>query len=85
MSVNFVQKSKKDVWQTPKSLWKPIDEQDNINLDPCAAEDTSIGDVNYTVEDDGLSQTWFGTVWLNPPFSQKDEWLDKVRGERERL
>lgn len=33
----------------------------------------------YTTEDDGLSQPWFGTVWLNPPFSESTAWADRFR------
>jgi|APHM01.1.fsa_nt_gi DNA N-6-adenine-methyltransferase (Dam). len=79
--MNFVQKSKKDVWQTPDTLWQPIDNRDNIDLDPCAAKDTNIGDTSYTIEDNGLAQPWSGTVWLNPPFSYKNKWFNKLEQE----
>ena len=68
--------SKKDVWQTPDELLDVI--KDNIDLDPCAADNTDIGDTNYTENDDGLSQDWFGTVFVNPPFSNKDGFLKKA-------
>ncbi len=31
----------------------------------------------YTLNDDALSQTWFGRVWMNPPFSKVTPWIDK--------
>jgi phage N-6-adenine-methyltransferase len=81
--MSFVQKSKKDIWQTPRELWKPINERDPITLDPCAGENTSIGELNYSLPTDGLAQDWGGTVWLNPPFSQKEEWFEKAREDLE--
>lgn len=83
--MTFVQRSKKDVWQTPDDIWGPIDERDTIDLDPCAGEDTTIGETNYTVEDDGLSSEWFGTVWMNPPFSQKERWFERLREQRHNI
>jgi phage N-6-adenine-methyltransferase len=79
--IDFVQKSEKDVWQTPDELWRPINEMQNIDLDPCAGDGTCIGDTNYTVADDGLEQSWEGVVWLNPPFSQKMQWFEKAQAE----
>jgi hypothetical protein len=31
----------------------------------------------FTRADDGLSQEWSGLVWMNPPFSQPDPWVDR--------
>jgi len=77
-----------DWWQTetndevPTSpeLWRPLDRHLNgFDLDPAAGcEPTPIADERYTPADDGLSSPWFGTVWLNPPFSAKTPWYSRL-------
>lgn len=68
---------KNDTLQTPEHIYKPLGPFD---LDPCAGENTSIADVNYWIGrgEDGLSLSWFGFVWCNPPFSQKEIWAEKM-------
>jgi len=31
----------------------------------------------YTQEDDGLASDWYGTVFMNPPFSKTAPWINK--------
>lgn len=31
----------------------------------------------YTQETDGLASPWYGTVWMNPPFSKTAPWISK--------
>lgn len=63
-------KMKNDEWLTPPYILKPLGKFD---LDPCAPSirpwDTA--KKHFTKEDDGLSQTWKGRVWLNPPFGHE--------------
>jgi len=75
--------NKKDNWQTPSWLYEPIDDICNIDLDPCAGSDTEIGDENWSIArgEDGLEREWFGTVFVNPPFSNKSEWVNKIEAE----
>lgn len=60
-----------DEWYTPKWL---IDKLGQIDLDPCAApvndRPFQIAPLSYSKEDDGLSKTWSGFVFLNPPYSR---------------
>ncbi|MDZ5810353.1 DNA N-6-adenine-methyltransferase [Halorubrum sp. AD140] len=71
--------SDKDIWETPSELVDDLEDALNgIDLDPCAGPDTNIGDTNYTVSDDGLSMEWHGSVFVNPPFTEKSDWLDKT-------
>jgi phage N-6-adenine-methyltransferase len=76
----------KDVWQTPNWLWKGIAERvGGFDLDPCAGPDTEIADRNLYIGrgEDGLDATWKAeNVFVNPPFSEKADWLEKVVDEK---
>lgn len=76
-------KDKSDEYATPRHFVDPIaDAVGGFDLDPASgAEHTPIAPRRYTADDDGLSHEWFGTVWLNPPFSGKEEWLRKAYSE----
>jgi len=69
-----------DLVATSPDLWRPLSKAiDGFDLDPAAGcEPTPIADERYTESDDGLTSPWFGTVWLNPPFSNKIEWYRRL-------
>ena len=58
-----------DEWYTPPCIFESLG---SFDLDPCAPLKPlwTIGKVNYTQADDGLSRPWTGRVWLNPPYSR---------------
>ena len=33
--------------------------------------------ISYTEQDNGLTQPWHGTVWMNPPYSNPTPWVDR--------
>ena len=65
---------------TKPELWRPIAAKvGGFDLDPAAGcEPTPIAETRYTEADDGMSSPWFGTVWLNPPFSEKTRWYKRL-------
>jgi len=84
--------SDKDDWITPPELIDDIQRAVTIDIDPCAHEQTSHGTVNLRLEDgdDGLEADWVDetdvdnpVAYVNPPFSYKTEWLQKVVEERQ--
>ena len=69
-----------DEWITPKVI---IDRLGPFDLDPCANEPRpwACARVNWTFEDLGLMQKWFGRVWLNPPYGpETKKWLEHLAG-----
>lgn len=67
-----------DEWLTPKHI---IDALGPFDLDPCApiVRPWPTARIHYTVEDNGLSQPWFGQVWLNPPYGcEAEKWLRRL-------
>ena len=69
---------KNDRLKTPEWVYSRLGK---IDLDPCAGIDTDIGSVNWAIErgENGLERNWFGFVYCNPPFSQKEVWAEKMQ------
>jgi hypothetical protein len=75
-----------DTYATKPELWRPLsDTLGGFDLDPASgAESSPIATERYSESDNGLAQPWYGTVWLNPPFSKKDEFYKKATAEVKR-
>lgn len=71
--------SKSDEWSTCDKFYNKIDKIHHFTLDPCATHENHKCDKYYTMEDDGLKQSWAGeTVFVNPPYSKIKEWIQKA-------
>jgi len=70
-----------DLLQTPEYIWGSLGPFD---LDPCAGENTSIAKTNIWDGrgECGLRTAWAGIAFVNPPFSQKDAWIQKIVNHR---
>lgn len=71
--------SNSDEWATPQNLFDEMNNEFNFDLDVCATDENHKCPEYYTKEQDGLSKNWGGRrVWLNPPYSQIDKWVEKA-------
>lgn len=66
-----------DEWLTPPEILAALGPFD---LDPCSPVDRpwDTAAAHLSVEDDGLSTPWRGRVWLNPPYSEVDPWMERM-------
>jgi phage N-6-adenine-methyltransferase len=50
-----------------------------FTLDPCSTHENAKCDNHFTIQEDGLSQTWRGKVWMNPPYGRTiSYWMEKA-------
>jgi phage N-6-adenine-methyltransferase len=72
-----------DCWYTPPEIIALIQQcLGGITLDPCADDGKHVESCyHFTVADDGLSQQWFGRVFMNPPYSCPGVWIAKLQEE----
>lgn len=72
-------------WHTPVDLVRDLQAAvGGFDLDPASGcEPDPIADHVYTIEDDGLAQSWFGKVFVNPPYGRAENpaWSAKIAAE----
>lgn len=69
---------KTNIWLTPPEIIRSLG---RFDLDPCGFPGWETADRLICEPDDGLSidQTWFGRVWLNPPYGpHTGRWLSRL-------
>lgn len=86
MNTELMFSSKKDDWETPQDLFDELDEEFHFTLDAASSDLNAKCEKHYTIEDDGLSQSWAGNnVFLNPPYGRTmKEWMRKAYEESQR-
>ena len=78
----WIDSADKDLWETPEWLLDVLERHIEIEIDPCAGAETEIGsERNVRPPEDGLSVPWDGAAFVNPPFSEKDKWVQKAARE----
>lgn len=65
-----------DEWYTPAQIPAAIG---GFDLDPCAGPSNHAA-LNLRASEgmDGLTAPWAGRVWLNPPYSNVHQWLERL-------
>jgi phage N-6-adenine-methyltransferase len=77
MNVHF--SSKTVEWETPQPLFDELNKEFQFDLDVCATKENAKCKIFFTKEDNGLTQMWGGTCWMNPPYGREiGEWVRKA-------
>lgn len=76
-----------DDWETPDSVYGALNAKYSFTLDPCATADNFKHANYFSPEDNGLERPWTyeddfmgpqpERVFVNPPYSQVEKWIDK--------
>lgn len=77
-----------EIWTTPPHIIDKLIEIFGVfDLDPCSETSNnkvrnSKAKIGYTKQDNGLIKPWFGTVFVNPPYSREvGQWVKKCYQE----
>lgn len=68
-----------DEWYTPSWMFTAI--AHDFDMDPCSpgVPPSSVPAKRHlTKAENGLTAEWSGSVWLNPPFSSKRQWYERM-------
>ena len=69
--------------KTPKDLYEKLDQEFNFDFDPCPLnthvklENTLFPEENVTEVYNGLTVEWGKSNFVNPPYSDIKEWIEK--------
>ena len=83
--INF--KSDSTEYETPSSIFEPLQKEFNIVLDVCASKENNKCDLFFTKEEDAFTKDWnvYGNFWMNPPFGRDlKKWVKKAYGESQK-
>ena len=71
--------SASDEWETPQDLFNKLDEHFHFQTDVCANSANAKCSHFFTREQNGLSQEWGGSCWMNPPYGREiNQWMKKA-------
>lgn len=84
MNTEVMFSSKSDTWETPQDLFDSLDSIYKFETDVCATFENRKCENYYSPEMNGLSQSWNGSCWMNPPYGREiGKWIKKAFEESE--
>lgn len=82
MNTDIMFSSESIEWETPIALFNKYNAIYNFNIDVCANANNTKCEKYYSVEQNGLIQTWEGNCWMNPPYGREiTKWIEKAYSE----
>jgi site-specific DNA-methyltransferase (adenine-specific) len=54
--------SESNEWATPQSFFDELDKEFHFTLDPCCTHENAKCKRHFTIEEDGLKQSWGGGI-----------------------
>lgn len=80
--------SVKQDWTTPQDLFERLNTEFRFTLDVAASEHNSKCEWYICEEEDALTEDWEGVCWLNPPYGEGknrlERWVEKAYLEANR-
>ena len=68
-----------DEWATPQDFFDKLNAHFKFTLDVCATRDNAKCARYYSKAENGLTQDWTGTCWMNPPYGRGiGDWMRKA-------
>jgi phage N-6-adenine-methyltransferase len=66
-------------WGTPQEFFDELNREFDFTLDVCGDDWNAKVNNFFTKDDDGLSQPWTGSCWMNPPYGREiGKWMKKA-------
>lgn len=77
--------SRSEEYETPDSVFKPLDQEFHFTLDVCASDQNHKCDRYFTWATDARLRDWTGVCWMNPPYGKQIySLMKKAYGESKR-
>jgi phage N-6-adenine-methyltransferase len=86
LDLEYGSSPERDDWATPRSLITKLEKEfGKFDLDVCASDKNKVCERFFDKSTNGLEQVWDGSlVFCNPPYSQKNEFIEKAHKEAQK-
>lgn len=83
LALEYHKTEERNDYATPRSLISRLEREfGRFEIDACASLKNRVCEKFFDKDQNGLQQDWQGSfVWVNPPYSQKLEWIEKATAE----
>jgi len=79
MNTTVMFSSQTDLWSTPQDFFDQLDQEFQFTIDVCATRENAKCNQFFSPEWDGLTATWTGVCWMNPPYGRAiKHWVKKA-------